>query len=154
MPPSRIVETISWGMSCMSGELTTPRGVATDRPAAPGALLPLVPPAERDPLGAIRRELLGPHGNELPVLPLQHVVLHASVRVLARVVELHAPAVDGGADRQVHAHDRGAELVEVVGLRRVERELQDPETAARELVPAGQYVGAGLGLHGVAECLF
>src|SRR2546428_9059973 len=34
---------------------------------SPGALFPLVPPAERDPLGAIRRELLGPHGNELPV---------------------------------------------------------------------------------------
>src|SRR6266540_1246365 len=121
-------------------------------PTAPRPrLLPLVPGAERNPLGAIRRELLGPHGDERAVLPLEHVVLHARVRVLAGLVELHAPAVDAGPDRQVERHDGGAELVEIVALGGVEHELQDPETAARELMPARQHVRAGLGLHRLAE---
>ena len=86
-----------------------------------------------------------------PVLPLEHVVLHARVGVLAGLVELHAPAVDPGADRQVQRHDRGAELVEVVGLRSVEHELQEPQAAAGELMPACGSVRAGPGLHGLAE---
>ena len=80
-----------------------------------------------------------------------HVVLHARVRVLAGLVELHAPAVDGGADGQVERHDGGAETLQLVRLGGVEHELEDPETAARELVATGQHVGARLGLDRLAE---
>src|SRR5947209_8812342 len=143
MPPSRRVEATSWG-KIRPGALRYPA-------LAPPPLLALVPGAEGNPLGAIRRELLGPHGDERAVLPLEHVVLHARVRVLAGLVELHAPAVDAGPDRQIERHDGGAELVEVVALGGVERELQNPETAARELMPARQHVRAGLDLHRLAE---
>src|SRR5437867_693486 len=171
MPPRRSVEAISWGMTCTGVGLSkAPRSVERRPGSAMGAasvgrsggpclgppsprprLLPLVPGAERNPLGAIRRELLGPHGDERAVLPLEHVVLHARVRVLAGLVELHAPAVDAGPDRQIERQDGGAELVEVVALGGVECQLQDPETAARELMPARQHVRAGLGLHRLAE---
>src|SRR3970040_1552228 len=142
-----MVETMSWGTTCMVGRRAAQptRGAPGTVPGAPagsakrnGPLLPLVPRAEGYPLGAIRRELLRPHGEEGTVLPLEHVVLHARVGVLAGLVELHAPAVDRGADRKIHGQDGGAELVEIVGLCRIERELQDPETAARELMPARQ----------------
>ena len=78
-------------------------------------------------------------------------MLHPRVGVLARLVELHTPAVDGGADRQVERQHGRAELVEVVGLRRVEHQLQDPEAAAGELVPARQHVRARPRLHRFAE---
>src|SRR5712691_5060128 len=159
MPPRRMVETRSWGTTCMVGR----RGAQPTRdtpgtgPGAPagsagrsGPLLPLVPGAERYPLRAMGRELLGPHGDEGAVLPLEHVVLDARVGVLAGLVELHAPAVDRGADRYVHGQDGGAELVGVVGLGGVERQLQDPEPAAGELMPARD-LGPGLGLDGLAE---
>src|SRR5437867_11765385 len=136
MPPSSKVEATSWG-KIRPGALRYPA-------LAPPPLFALIPGAERNPLGAIRRELLGPHGDERAVLPLEHVVLHARVGVLAGLVKLHAPAVDTGPDRQVERHDRGAELVEVVGLGGVEYQLQNPETAARELVPARQHVRAGV----------
>src|SRR5712692_10741822 len=129
-----MVETMSWGTTCMVGRRAaqptrdapgTVPGASTGSARRNGPLLPLIPRAERYPLGAIGRELLWPHGDEGTVLPLEHVVLHARVGVLARLVELHAPAVDGGADRQVERHDGGAELVEVVCLCGVERELED-----------------------------
>src|SRR5713101_1070738 len=154
-----MVETTSWGTTCMIGR----RGAQPTRdtpgtvPGAPagsagrsGPLLPLVPGAERDPLGAIGRELLRPHGDELAILPLEHVVLHARIAVLARLVELHAPAVDRRAGRHVHGQDGGTELFGVVGLGRIERELEHPEAAARELMPARD-LGPGLGLDGLAE---
>src|SRR6266478_7042938 len=159
MPPRRMVETRSWGTTCMVGRRGAPptRDTPGTLPGAPagsagrsGPLLPLVPGAERYPLCAIGRELLRPHGDVLAVLPLEHVVLHARIAVLAGLVELHAPAVDQGAGRDVHGQDGGAELLGVVGLGRVERELQHPEAATRELMPARD-VGASLGLHGLAE---
>src|SRR4030095_7301972 len=116
----------------------TPRGgpgASTGSARRNGLLLPLVPRAERDPLGAIGRELLRPHGDELATLPLQHVVLHARIAVLAGVVELHAPAIDPGADRQVQRHDRAAELVEGVGLCRGEAQLPNPHTTGGECAP-------------------
>src|SRR5882724_5806331 len=114
-----MVETRSWGTTCMIGRpAAQPTRLAPEM--VPGAraqssrrngpLLPLVPRAQRDPLGAIGRELFRPHGDELATLPLQHVVLHARVGVLAGLIELHAPAVDGGADRDIHGQDGGAEL--------------------------------------------
>src|SRR6266850_1104569 len=162
MPPSRSVETISWGSTVMAVRLSrTPREVeqhggpfeapmyttghrgaprlrrgvperrgawgALRGPPSPRRLFPLVPGAERNPLGAGGRELLRPYRDERAVLPLQHVVLHARVGVLPRLVELHAPAVDGRADRHVQRQDRGAEPVEVVGLRGIEGQLQHPE---------------------------
>src|SRR5712691_2298882 len=159
MPPRRMVETMSWGTTCMAGRRAAQptRGAPGTVPGAPagsarrnGRLLPLIPRAERYPLGAIGRELLRPHGDERTVLPLEHVVLHARVGVLAGLVELHAPTVDRGADRKIHGQDGGAELVEVVGLGGIEGQLEDPETAARELMPARD-VRAGLGLHGLAK---
>src|SRR5438093_10907989 len=159
MPPRRMVETRSWGTTCMIGRRRAQptRDAPGTVPGAPaesakrdGPLLPLVPGAERDPLRAIGRELLRPHRDEDAVLPLEHVVLDARVGVLPRLVELHAPAVDRRASRNIHGQDGGAELVGVVGLGRVERQLQDPETAARELMPARD-VGAGLGFHGLTE---
>src|SRR5712691_9811966 len=128
-----MVETRSWGTTCMVGRPATHPSTGSARRNR--RLLPLIPRTERYPLGAIGRELLRPHGDERAILPLQHVVLHAGVGVLAGLVELHAPAVDRRADRDIHGEDGGAELVEVVGLGRVERELQDPESAARELMP-------------------
>src|SRR5919201_1245503 len=115
MPPSRIVETISWIID-MGAPKWPPNPQRWERPGEPVALLyralfPLVPGAERDPLGAIGGELLRPHRDQRAVLPLEHVVLHARVRVLAGFVELHAPAVDRGADRQVERQHRGAELL-------------------------------------------
>src|SRR5712692_3474777 len=154
-----MVETMSWGTTCMAGRRAAQptRGAPGTVPGAPagsarrnGRLLPLIPRAERYPLGAIGRELLRPHGDEGTILPLEHVVLHARVGVLAGLVELHAPAIDRGADREIHGQDGGAELVEVVGLGGVERELQDPEPAAGELMPARD-VRAGLGLHRLAK---
>src|SRR4029450_8926592 len=65
-----------------------------------GGRLPLVPRAGGKAPGGVGRELLRPHDNELPILPLEHVVLHARIGVLAGLVEFHAPAVDPGADRQ------------------------------------------------------
>src|SRR2546427_8636817 len=159
MPPRRMVETRSWGTTCMAGRPaarpTRPRPGDGPRGAAQSArrtwpLLPLAPRAKGDPLGAIGRELFRPHGDELAALPLQHVVLHARVGVLAGLIELHAPAVDRGANREIHGEDGGAELVEVVGPGRIQRELQDPETAARELMSARD-VRAGLGPHGLPE---
>src|SRR5215468_10848894 len=157
MPPRRMVETTSWGITFMSrGWAAQPTRHAPGRPGAwresakrNGPLLPLVPGAEGNPLGAIGRELFRLHGDELAALPLQHVVLHPGIRVLTRLVELHSPAVQGGANGQVHGQHGGPELVEVVGLRRVEHELQQPEAAARELMPARD-VRTRLGLHGVA----
>src|SRR5712692_7867895 len=155
-----MVETMSWGTTCMAGRRAAQptRGAPGTVPGAPagsarrnGRLLPLIPRAERYPLGAIGRELLRPHGNERTVLPLEHVVLHARVGVLAGLVELHPPAVDGGADGQVQRHDGGAELVEVVGLGGIEGQLQDPETTTRELMPARQHLRASLGFHRLAE---
>src|SRR5436853_304663 len=77
MPPSSKVEATSWG-KIRPGALRYPA-------LAPPPLFSLIPGAERNPLGAIRREFLGPHGDERAVLPLEHVVLHARVRVLARL---------------------------------------------------------------------
>src|SRR5438034_3455771 len=111
MPPRRMVETRSWGTTCMVGRRRAQptRDTPGTVPGAPagsagrsGPLLPLVPGAERYPLRAMGRELLRPDGDELAALPLQHVVLHARIAVLAGFVELHAPAVDGGAGRDVH----------------------------------------------------
>src|SRR5499426_2088254 len=124
MPPRRMVETTSWGITCMSrGWAAQPTRDAPGRPGAwrasakrNGPLLPLVPGAEGNPLGTIGRELFRPHGDELAALPLQHVVLHAGVGVLPGLVELHAPAVEGGADGQVHGQYGGTKLVEGVGL--------------------------------------
>src|SRR5438034_11653408 len=106
MPPRRMVETRSCGAACMRGGPCSRQrdapGIGPGRQREPAgrrdALLPLVPGAERDPPGAVDGELLGPHGDELPALPLEHVVLDARVGVLAGLVELHAPAVDTGAD--------------------------------------------------------
>src|ERR1700730_10060142 len=154
-----MVETRSWGTTCMVGRPAAhPTGHAAGTvPGAPagsarrnGPLLPLVPRAERYPLGAIGRELFRPHGDELAALPLQHVVLHAGIGVLAGLIELHAPAVDRGADRNIHGEDGSAELVQVVGLGRIQRELQDPEAAPRELMPA-RNVRARPSFHGLAE---
>src|SRR6267142_6775002 len=154
-----MVETRSWGTTCMVGRpaAQSTRDAPGKVPGAPagsarrnGPLLPLVPRAERYPLGAIGRELFRPHGDELAALPLQHVVLHARVGVLAGLIELHAPAVDRRADREIYGEDGGAELVEVVGLGRIQHELQDPEAAARELMPA-RNVRARPGLHGLPE---
>src|ERR1700694_4506060 len=116
MPPRRMVETRSWGTTCMIGRraVQPTRGAPGAFPGAPagsakryGPLLPLVPGAQRYPLRAMGRELLRPHGNVLAVLPLQHVVLHARIAVLPGLVELHAPAVDRGAGRDVHGQDGG-----------------------------------------------
>src|SRR4249920_3537012 len=110
MPPRRMVETTSWGTTCMVGRPAaqptrdapgTVPGASAGSARRSGPLLPLVPRAERDPLGAIGRELLRPHGDERAILPLEHVVLHAGVGVLPGLVELHAPAVERGADGQV-----------------------------------------------------
>src|SRR5215831_1187828 len=155
MPPSRMVETISWGIARMTGVDHRQRDArALARASAAYAwktLLSLVPRAQRDPLGAQARELLGPHGDELAVLPLEHVVLDARVAVLAGLVELHAPTVDGGAYRQVHCEDGGAELVEIVRLGSIEHELQHPETAAGELMAARRNIRSRLRLHGLTE---
>src|SRR5258705_3036969 len=105
-----MVETRSWGTTCMVGQCSahrraTPRedpGASAGSARRKGLLLPLVPRAEGDPLAAIGRELLRPHGDELATLPLQHVVLYARIAVLAGLVEFHAPAVECGADGQVH----------------------------------------------------
>src|SRR3984893_3506571 len=154
-----MVETRSWGTTCMVGRPAAQptRDAPGTVPGAPagsarrnGPLLPLVPRAERYPLGAIGRELFRPHGDELAALPLQHVVLHAGIGVLAGLIELHAPAVDRGADRDIHGEDGGPELSENVGLGRIERQLQEPEASARELMSA-RNVRPGLGLHGLTE---
>src|SRR5215470_15303203 len=109
MPPSSTVEM----RSC---------GSAVTWPGDP--LFPLVPRAERHPLGPEDGELLRPHRVHLPVLPLQHVVLHALVGVLTVLRELHAPAVEHGTYGHVDGEDGGAELVEIVGLRVVEHDLE------------------------------
>src|SRR5262249_25546000 len=119
--------------------------------AGAGSLLPLVPRAERNPLGADGGEFFGPYRDELTVLPLEHVVLDTRVAVLAGLVELQASAVDRGADRHVHREDGGAELVEVVALGGIEHELQHPEAAAGELMAARGDVRACLRLHRLAE---
>src|SRR5215813_13571614 len=159
MPPRRMVETRSCGTTCMAGRRAPQptrrapgrdpgaRAASTNRD---GPLFPLVPRAERYPFGAIGRELLRPHGDEGAILPLEHVVLHARIAVLARLIEFHAPAVDRRAGRHVHGQDGGAELLGVVGLGGIERELEHPETAARKLMPARD-LGPGLGLDGFAE---
>src|SRR5438874_5665080 len=61
------------------------------------ALRALVPGPQRHPLHAEVGELLRPDGDLLAVLPLRHVVLRALGDVLARLVELEAPAVDQAA---------------------------------------------------------
>src|ERR1700675_35120 len=112
-----MVETISWGTTCMVRRRSphrraTPRGepgASAGSARRKGRLLPLGPCAEGNPLAATGRELLRPSGDELPALPLQHVVLHARIAVLAGLVELHAPAVEGGADGQVHGQHGRAE---------------------------------------------
>src|SRR5262249_30875604 len=140
MPPSRMVEAISWGIARMVSVDQRGRDARVIARAsatyAGRTLFPLVPRAQRDPLGAEAREFFGPHADELAVLPLEHVVLDARVAVLAGLVELEAPAVDRGADRHVHRQDGGAELVEGIGLGRIEHELQYPEAAPRELIAA------------------
>src|SRR5215470_6506182 len=135
MPPSRTVEMRSWGSA------VTWRS---------GLLFPLVPWTERDPLGPDGGELLRPHRVQLPVLPLQHVVLHALVGVLAVLRELHSPAVEHGADGHVDGEDSGAELVEVVGLRVIEHYLEEPEPRAGEAM-AGQGLVPRPLLDGLAE---
>src|SRR5215468_12011953 len=112
MPPNSTVEMRSWGS-------------AVTWPAGP--LFPLIPRAERHPLGAEGGELLRPHRVQLPVLPLQHVVLHALVGVLAVLRDLHPPAVEHGTYGHVDGEDGGAELVEIVGLRVVEHDLEEPQ---------------------------
>src|SRR4029077_18258387 len=151
----------SWARTCGNRPEWGPRHrpqppTRSERPRAPAALLspalfPPVPRTEPNPPSAFRGEPRGPHGDERAVLPLEHVVLHARVRVLAGLVELHAPAVDGGPDWQVEAQHGRAKLVEVVGLGGVQRQLEDPEPAARELVSAREHVRARLGLHGLTE---
>src|SRR5215468_12558153 len=110
-------------------------GSAVTWPESP--LFPLVPRAERHPLGPEGGEFLRPHRVHLPVLPLQHVVLHALIGVLTVLRELHSPAVEHGADGHVDGEDSGAELVEVVGLRVIEHYLEEPEPRAGEAM-AGQ----------------
>src|SRR3972149_5584623 len=117
MPPRRTVEIRSCGMSCTlvrRGETAAPR----DSPEAPAwighrerGLLPLVPGAERDPLGPGGGKILRPHGHELASLPLEHVVVDALVGVLAVLGELHPPPADPGAHREVQAHAPGAGLL-------------------------------------------
>src|SRR2546425_13038995 len=128
----------------------SPPGGSWRRRVARARLFALVPGAERDPLGPERRELLGPDGDELAPLPLEHVVLHPLVGVLTVLGELHAPPVDERPDRQVHRHHGRPELVELVGPRLVEDDLEDPEAAGGELV-AAQRGGARLLLDGLAE---
>src|SRR5215467_4824233 len=135
MPPNSTVEMRSWGS-------------AVTWPAGP--LFPLIPRAERHPLGAEGGELLRPHRVQLPVLPLQHVVLHALVRVLAVLRELHSPAVEHGADGHVDGEHSGAKLVEVVGLRVIEHHLEEPEPRAGEAM-AGQWLVPRPLLDGLAE---
>src|SRR5688500_14547174 len=99
MPPSKIVETMSWGIACMRsrsfslfrapalpaqvcGEAGRARAVRPAPPVGRGAkppseLLPGVPRPERNPLAPLGGELFGPHGHHATALPLQHVVLHA-----------------------------------------------------------------------------
>src|SRR5947209_1679133 len=130
------------------------RRAGPSRPrAARRRLFARVPGAERDPLRPVRRELLRPDRDELAVLPLEHVVLDPRVRVLAVLVELHAPAVDHRADGEVERHHGVTELGEVVALRPIEDDLEEPEAAAGELV-AAERVGAGPLLDGLAELAF
>src|SRR5215467_1936005 len=135
MPPSSTVEMRSWGSA------VTWRA---------GPLFPLVPRAQRDPLGPQGGELLRPHRVHLPVLPLQHVVLHALVGVLTVLRELDSPAVEHGADGHVDGEDGGAELVEVVGLRVIEYHLEEPQPRAGEAM-AGQGLVPRPLLDGLAE---
>jgi len=79
-------------------------------------------------------------------------VLDAVVGVLPELGELHAPAIDHGADRQVEGHHRRSKFLRVVGLRAIEDQLEQPEAAAGELVGA-EGVRARFLLHGVAEGL-
>src|SRR5881409_4141487 len=115
-----------------------------------GPLLPLVPRAEGDPLGAKAGELFGPHRVHLAVLPLQHVVLHALVGVLAVLGELDAPAIEHRAHRHVEGEHGGAELVEVVRLGVIEHHLEQPQPGAGETM-AGQRLVTRALLDGLAE---
>src|SRR5438034_2692594 len=135
MPPRSTVETRSCGSAVTW---------------AWGPLLPLVPRAEGDPLGAKAGELFGPHRVHLAVLPLQHVVLHALVGVLAVLGELDAPAVEHRAHRHVEGERGGAELVEAVSLGVVEHRLAQPQPGAREAM-AGQGLIARALLDRLAE---
>src|SRR5918911_556702 len=63
-------------------------------------LVPLIPRSERYPLHPIIGEVLRPDRDELPILPLQHVVLRALRDVLAGLVELEAPASASTGPRQ------------------------------------------------------
>src|SRR5947208_568229 len=76
-----------------------------------------------------------------------------SVRILAVRIELHAPAVDHRADGEIERHHGVAELGEVVALRPIEHDLEEPEPAPGELV-ATERVGAGPLLDGLAELAF
>src|SRR6266542_927112 len=117
---------------------------------AGGPLLPLVPRAEGDPLGAEGGELFGPYRVHLAVLPLQHVVLHALVGILAVLRELDAPAVEHRAHGHVEGEHGRAELVEIVRLGLVEDDLEQPEPGPSQPV-ARQRLVARLLLACLAE---
>src|SRR6266542_3761006 len=117
---------------------------------AGGPLLPLVPRAEGDPLGAEGGELFGPYRVHLAVLPLQHVVLHALVGILAVLRELDAPAVEHRAHGHVEGEHGRAELVEIVRLGLVEDDLEQPEPGPSQPV-ARQRLVARLLLDCLAE---
>src|SRR6266536_6162845 len=117
---------------------------------AGGPLLPLVPRAEGDPLGAEGGELFGPYRVHLAVLPLQHVVLHALVGILAVLRELDAPAVEHRAHGHVEGEHGRAELVEIVRLGLVEHKFEQPEPGPGEAM-AGQRLVARALLDRLAE---
>src|SRR6266542_5295884 len=135
MPPRSTVETRSWGTAATAR--TRARYFRWSQ-APSGIHL------------ADRRELLRPDRVELAVLPLEHVMLDALVGVLPVLRELHAPAVERGAHRQVQRHDRAPEPVEVIRLRLVQHQLEEPEPGTRQPV-AREGLGAGPLLHRVGE---
>ena len=77
-------------------------------------------------------EALRPHRHLPAVLPLQHVVLHALGRVLPVVPELHAPAVERSAERDVELEAAARTLSGLeIPARHLEHFGQDPDRRRR-----------------------